>query len=172
MSELTFTLLRLGYLALLWVFVLTAIGLLRRDLATRAGDPGAGARSLRRKSQGGIPAAGASVGASVPSPAAHANMVTARLMGVAGPLIGRTQPLVGGSGVVIGRSAGATLVTNDDYSSSRDARVFEDHGQFFLEDLGSTNGTFIGETQVVGTVPLPVGTRFQVGRNVFELQAP
>ena len=49
MSELTFTLLRLGYLVLLWVFVLTAIAVLRRDLAPR-GAPRA-SRAERRREQ-------------------------------------------------------------------------------------------------------------------------
>jgi pSer/pThr/pTyr-binding forkhead associated (FHA) protein len=88
---------------------------------------------------------------------------------VAGPLQGTSLPLTGSS-ILIGRSPGSTLVLDDDYSSSRHARIFPHDGQWFLEDLGSTNGTFIGDQQVTGVVPLAPGVGVQIGRSVVELQ--
>jgi hypothetical protein len=176
MSELTFTLLRLGYLVLLWVFVLTAIGVLRRDLSTRAGR----GSSSRRKDRGAAPAdaaAPAAVGAA-PAPTGPTGRTAgkerrgsgpARLVVVAGPLSGTSLPLTGSS-ILIGRSPGSTLVLDDDYASSRHARIFPQGDQWYVEDLGSTNGTFIGDDQVTGAVPLPVGVGVQIGRSVVELQ--
>ncbi len=165
MSELTFTLLRLGYLVLLWVFVLTAIGVLRRDLSTRA----AGGKAERRRPRTGAapPVAGAP-GPVAPAPARGG--APTRLVVVAGPLQGTSLPLTGSS-ILIGRSPGSTLVLDDDYSSSRHARIFPQGGQWFVEDLGSTNGTFIGDQQISGIVPLAPGVGVQIGRSVVELQA-
>ncbi|WP_425955527.1 FHA domain-containing protein FhaB/FipA [Xylanimonas sp. McL0601] len=169
MSELTFTLLRLGYLVLLWVFVLTAIGVLRRDLSTRAATSG---RTDRKRSRGpaaaphGARAGSPSTGAAA---AARGTGTPNRLVVVAGPLQGTSLPLTGSS-ILIGRSPGSTLVLDDDYSSSRHARIFPQGGQWYLEDLGSTNGTFLGDQQVTGVVLLPPGVGVQIGRSVVELQ--
>ncbi|QAY64013.1 FHA domain-containing protein [Xylanimonas allomyrinae] len=171
MSELTFTLLRLGYLVLLWVFVLTAIGVLRRDLSTRT----AGGRVGRRRARGAAPSGVVSSGAvppapatPAPAPASHAASPS-RLVVVSGPLQGTSLPLTGSS-ILIGRSPGSTLVLDDDYSSSRHARIFPQGGQWFVEDLGSTNGTFVADEQISGVVPLPPGVSVQIGRSVVELQ--
>ncbi|GAB2464670.1 FHA domain-containing protein FhaB/FipA [Xylanimonas ulmi] len=165
MSELTFTLLRLGYLVLLWVFVLTSIGVLRRDLSTRA----VGVRSQRRRSRGAArDAAPTTTPAPAPTPAPRGGGPT-RLVVVAGPLQGTSLPLTGSS-ILIGRSPGSTLVLDDDYSSSRHARIFPQGGHWYVEDLGSTNGTFVGDQQITGVVALPVGVGVQIGRSVVELQ--
>ncbi len=168
MSELTFTLLRLGYLALLWVFVLTAIGVLRRDLSTRAAG-GEGRRRKRDASTGRAPRAAAAPSGASPTTAPRTPVVPKRLVVTAGSLAGTSLPLTNAS-ILIGRAPGSTLVLDDDYSSSRHARIFPQGNQWFLEDLGSTNGTFIGEQQVTGVVPLPVGVGVQIGRSVVELQ--
>jgi pSer/pThr/pTyr-binding forkhead associated (FHA) protein len=72
--------------------------------------------------------------------------------------------------VLVGRAPSCTLVLDDDYSSSRHARVFQQDGQWFVEDLGSTNGTFVADQRVEGPTPVPTGTPVRVGRSVLELQ--
>jgi pSer/pThr/pTyr-binding forkhead associated (FHA) protein len=165
MSELTITLLRLGYLVLLWVFVLSAIAVLRRDLAPR-GTPRA-SRADRRRAETAPAAAGASAGAAAPSPSRRSGPT--RLVVTTGPLTGTTLPLSSAS-ILIGRSPGCTLVLDDDYSSSRHARIFPQGDQWYVEDLGSTNGTFIGDTQVSGPQPLAPGVGVRIGQSVVELQ--
>ena len=163
MSELTFTLLRLGYLVLLWMFVLTAVAVLRRDLATR----GSVRADRKRQAQG---AAQPRAGTAAPAPAAASPSTgPTRLVVTAGPLTGTTLPL-GASSILIGRAPGCTLVLDDDYSSSRHARIFPQGDQWFVEDLGSTNGTFIGDRQISGPAPLRPGVGVQIGRSVVELQ--
>ena len=170
MSELTITLLRLGYLALLWVLVLFAIGVLRRDLyGTRITD--------RRRRKAPVPAAAAAAAAPeapeappVRTPrSARSGTGPGRLVVTEGPLRGTIVPL-GTSSVLIGRAPGCTLVLDDDYSSSRHARIFPQGGQWFVEDLGSTNGTFVADQRVEAPTPVPTGTPVRVGQSVLELQ--
>ncbi|TGY77451.1 FHA domain-containing protein FhaB/FipA, partial [Cellulomonas shaoxiangyii] len=92
-----------------------------------------------------------------------------RLVVTEGPLRGTTLPL-GSSAVLIGRAPSCTLVLDDDYSSSRHARLFPQDGQWFVEDLGSTNGTYVGDHRVERATPVPTGTSVRVGQSVLELQ--
>ncbi|MBL0888752.1 FHA domain-containing protein FhaB/FipA [Myceligenerans indicum] len=168
MSELTFTLLRLGYLVLLWVFVLSAVAVLRRDLA--------GPRTARKRRrrpepataggppQGQAPAAPAPVMSAGPRSGAPTRLVV-----VAGPLTGTTIPLTQ-SGILIGRAPSCTLVLDDDYSSSRHARIYPQGNQWYVEDLGSTNGTYMNDQRIQGIVPMPPGVGVQIGQSVVELQ--
>jgi pSer/pThr/pTyr-binding forkhead associated (FHA) protein len=175
MSEVTVTLLRLGYLALLWVLVLSAIAVLRRDLyGTRIVDRRRANRAQR--SAAPAPAAPAPAGNATPAPppqrasrSARSGSGPTKLVVTEGPLRGTIVPL-GPSAVLVGRAPGCTLVLDDDYSSSRHARVFQQDGQWFVEDLGSTNGTFVADQRVEGPTPVPTGTPVRVGRSVLELQ--
>ncbi|NYI58668.1 FHA domain-containing protein FhaB/FipA [Cellulomonas soli] len=179
MSELTVTLLRLGYLALLWLLVLSAIGVLRRDLygtqITRRRPPGKGApaaAAVPTQTQPGgqsavpVPASGAPERVSRRS---RTGSGPSRLVVIEGPLRGTTLPL-GASAILIGRAPSCTLVLDDDYSSSRHARVFPQGGQWFVEDLGSTNGTYVADQRVEAPTPVPTGTPVRVGQSVLELQ--
>ncbi|SFK48224.1 FHA domain-containing protein [Cellulomonas sp. KH9] len=165
MSELTITLLRLGYLALLWFLVLSAITVLRRDLY--------GTRIIDRRR-----APGKATPAEAPVPAGEAPRAPrrprssggpTRLVVTEGPLRGTTLPL-GSSAVLVGRAPSCTLVLDDDYSSSRHARIFPQGDRWFVEDLGSTNGTFVGESRVEQPTPVPTGTPIRVGQSLLELQ--
>ncbi|WP_426593898.1 FHA domain-containing protein FhaB/FipA [Cellulomonas sp. McL0617] len=163
MSELTITLLRLGYLALLWVLVLTSIAVLRRDLyGTRITD--------RRRKNKAPQLAGAAVAHPTPAPPRQTRSAgPSRLVVTEGPLRGTIIPL-GSSAVLLGRAPSCTLVLDDDYSSSRHARIYPQGGQWFVEDLGSTNGTFVADQRVEAPTPLPTGTPVRVGQSVLELQ--
>jgi pSer/pThr/pTyr-binding forkhead associated (FHA) protein len=59
-------------------------------------------------------------------------------------------------------------VPDDAYMSQVHARVYMDDGDVFVEDLNSTNGTFINGEQVHGTRQLFHGDRLQVGHTVLE----
>ncbi|MDM7830181.1 FHA domain-containing protein FhaB/FipA [Cellulomonas edaphi] len=157
MSELTITLLRLGYLALLWIFVLSAIAVLRRDLY--------GTRIVERRAARKRVVPEAAPQQDAPRPKQQA----LRLVVTEGPLTGTIVPL-GSSSVLIGRAPGCTLVLDDDYSSSRHARIFPQSGSWFVEDLGSTNGTFLGDQRVESPTQLATGTPVRVGQSVIELQ--
>jgi hypothetical protein len=163
MSELTITLLRLGYLILLWLFVLAAISVLRRDIyGTRVVQ-----RRLRNRPDEPAPArrgADAPAGGHAPAPTGPRRLVV-----TSGPLRGTTVPL-GSAAVLIGRAASCTLVLDDDYSSQRHARLYQQDGQWYIEDLGSTNGTFVGRDKVAEPTAVGPGMQLRVGQSTLELQ--
>jgi len=73
--------------------------------------------------------------------------------------------------LTIGRAAGCAVTLPDDtFVSQLHARVFFRGDGFWLEDLGSTNGTLLNGRKVKGTQPLHRGDRVQVGQTVLELQ--
>ncbi|MDQ1356825.1 MAG: hypothetical protein QOG44_1198 [Acidimicrobiaceae bacterium] len=75
-----------------------------------------------------------------------------------------------GEELTVGRASGCGVALPDDtFVSTLHARVFRRDGSLYVEDLGSTNGTFINDRQVTGTVPLQRGDRLQIGKTVLEL---
>lgn len=159
------TLLRLGYLVMLWVFVYSVVRVLRRDLyGTRI----TSRKGAQRERPVTAPSASHSTPTAQPTPAAPRTRAT-RLVVTEGPLRGTTLPL-SSSAILIGRAPGCTLVLDDDYSSSRHARIFPSGDQWILEDLGSTNGTFIGAQRVTTPTPLVPGVQVRIGQSVVELQ--
>lgn len=173
MSQISITLLRLGFLILLWALVLSAIGVLRSDLyGTRVTSRGKGLSGRRRADARAEKMA-------TPSRAATGvrtgGMLTrestaAHLAVTSGPLKGTTIPL-GSAPVLIGRAATCTVVIEDDYCSSRHCRVYPEGGQWMVEDLGSTNGTFLENQRVDDPVPFHLGDKLSLGATAIELRS-
>jgi pSer/pThr/pTyr-binding forkhead associated (FHA) protein len=80
---------------------------------------------------------------------------------------GRCYPL--GEELTVGRAAGCQVTLDDTYVSQIHARVFVRDGQVYVEDLGSTNGTYLNRTKVAGPMLVGPGDRLQVGSTVLEL---
>jgi pSer/pThr/pTyr-binding forkhead associated (FHA) protein len=70
----------------------------------------------------------------------------------------------------IGRAAGCQITLDDTYASQIHARVFQRDGQWLVEDLGSTNGTWLNRHKVSGPMVLQRGDRLQIGNTVMELR--
>jgi len=167
LSELTLTVMRLGLLVLMWFFVFAVVGVLRGDLY--------GTRVKRRATSGKAASRGAA-----PAPPRQARPDRKRsgrgrkgptkLTVTAGPLSGTTLPLRP-AGTLIGRSPECALVLDDDYASGRHARIFQDDdGTWKVEDLRSTNGTFLGATRLTEPREVAVGSVLRIGQTVVELQ--
>ena len=164
LSELSLTIARFGFLVVLWALVLSAVSVLRADIY--------GTRVTRR-----------GPGLSKPKPtkpiAPERTETGVRrrdrdrdpdfdLVVTAGPLKGTTIPL---SGVVsIGRAPTSTVVIDDDYCSARHAQVFSEDDQWWIEDLGSTNGTFLDDEAVEEPVELGVGSVIRLGSTTLEMR--
>lgn len=80
---------------------------------------------------------------------------------------GRSFPLA--DELTVGRAAGCQVTLDDTYVSQLHARVFRREGKLYVEDLGSTNGTYLNRAKVAGPMVMSPGDRLQVGSVVLEL---
>lgn len=80
---------------------------------------------------------------------------------------GRSYPL--DQEVTLGRAAGCQVPIDDAYASQVHARVFHNDGHWYLEDLGSTNGTYLNRHRVAGPMVMKKRDRVQIGSTVLEL---
>ena len=158
MNALTLTLIRVAFLAVLWLFVIAAIGVVRTDMfGTTAG------KSRTRSRQAPQPSR------QPQRPARSSRGAPRYLLVTGGPLSGLTIDLTDQQ-ITMGRANDATLVVNDDYASTRHARIFPQDGQWVVEDLGSTNGTYLDRQKVTQPTPVPVGVPIRIGKTVLELR--
>lgn len=160
MSELAITALRFGLLALLWIFVFSVISSQGKSL--QIARP---ARLTRRKAKKDVDEPAPAEAAPAPQRALATKLVVTE-----GPLTGRTIDLHGRP-LLIGRAQDADLILEDDYASGRHARLFPQGSRWFLEDLGSTNGTFVQGNQLTRTMPIDPDTGVRIGKTVMELKA-
>jgi pSer/pThr/pTyr-binding forkhead associated (FHA) protein len=169
MSDLSLFLIKIGYLALLWIFVLVVAAAMRRDLMPR-----------RRRTSSGRGAAVATVPTAAsatkepkpgkaPKPAKPKRGQPHTLTVTAGSLQGTTLDL-GEDPITLGRAADNTLVLDDDYASGHHARLRPYEGGWLVEDLGSTNGTFLDKAKVTSATPVPVGVPVRIGKTALELR--
>jgi pSer/pThr/pTyr-binding forkhead associated (FHA) protein len=82
-------------------------------------------------------------------------------------LRGMAYPL--DSEVTLGRAAGCQVPLDDSYASQVHARVFHRDGKWYVEDLGSTNGTYLNRRRVAGPMVMKRRDRVQIGNTVLEL---
>ena len=174
MSELTLLLLRIGFLVLMWFFVFAVVYSLRADLF--------GVR-VRKMPQGEAAAASAPA---KPAPAAApakpkaapkakpggpaTTSTVSKLVITSGPKAG-LEVALGSEPMSIGRSSESGLVIRDDYTSSHHARLLLWGEQWMLQDLDSTNGTFLDGERVGAPVAVSIGAPVKVGATTFELRA-
>ncbi|MER5727725.1 FHA domain-containing protein [Streptomyces sp. NPDC002138] len=169
MSELTLTVMRLGFLAVLWLFVIVAVQVIRSDLfgtrVTQRGSRRGGdsrAPQQQQQSGGGRQAA--------PPQQRQRRGAPTKLVVSEGTLTGTTVALQGQT-ITLGRAHDSTIVLDDDYASSRHARIYPDRdGQWIVEDLGSTNGTYLDRTRLTTPTPIPPGAPIRIGKTVIELR--
>ncbi|GAB2865542.1 antibiotic biosynthesis regulator FhaB [Streptomyces deserti] len=168
MSELTLTVMRLGFLAVLWLFVIVAVQVIRSDLfGTRVTQRGA-----RREAARAPQAARQAPPQQRQQPAGGRQRRNAptKLVVTEGTLTGTTVALQGQT-ITLGRAHDSTIVLDDDYASSRHARIYPDRdGQWIVEDLGSTNGTYLDRTRLTTPTPIPLGAPIRIGKTVIELR--
>ena len=162
MSELTLTVIRLGFLAVLWLFVLTAVSVMRSDLFGRRVTSKAPKRAA-------VPAPQPARKERPAKPAKGKRGVPSTLVVTQGALSGTTVRL-GDQPVTLGRSQDSTIVLDDDYVSSRHARFVPRDGQWLVEDMGSTNGTYLDRTKVTSPMPVKIGVPIRIGKTVVELR--
>jgi hypothetical protein len=182
-SELVLLLLRIGFLLLLWFFVFGVVYSLRADLfgvrarklpAEAAAATPAPAPAAAVSTPATTPASG--IAAKAPAPAAKTGAPAtatsaARIVITSGPKAGLEIPL-GSEPMTIGRSSESGLVIRDDYTSSHHARLMLRGGTWTVQDLDSTNGTYLdGKRLTGGPAAIGIGIPVKVGATTFELRA-
>jgi len=156
---------RVGFLILLCLFVWAAIRVIRADLRTAtdvkvvkyAAPSRRDARRIAREDRDRA------------RPDGMGPMMPTMLVVTAGSLAG-TRLRLGDGPILIGRAEDSTLVVDDDYASTRHARLLRDGDAYFLEDLGSTNGTYLDRTRIQSPTAVPAGVPIRIGRTVIELR--
>lgn len=157
MPEPLLTILKFCFLALVYLFFLRV---LRAVWAEVSGRQPAAAPAARTRAQARSAARAARSGRSGRPPG--------RLKIIEPPAgRGRTYDL--GDELTVGRAGGCQVTLDDTYVSQLHARVFRRDGQFYVEDLGSTNGTYVNRRKVTAPVAIRRGDRLQIGKTVMEL---
>ena len=162
MQELTLVLIRFAYLAILWVFVLGAISVIRSDMfGARAETAPAPSRREQKASK---KQAKQSRRASKPPRGTPTQVVI-----VDGPSSGFSVSL-DEVPILIGRGPDASIRLDDDYVSTRHARIGRSEDTWYVEDLGSTNGTYIGTHRLTQATAIQLGSKVRVGKTTLELK--
>jgi pSer/pThr/pTyr-binding forkhead associated (FHA) protein len=170
-SELTLMLIRFAYLAILWIFVLSAISVVRSDMfgarvdSTPRADRKAEKQARRQNGSRGPGRGGQSRG----KPAKRPRGAPTHVAVVEGANAGQTVPL-DEAPILIGRGTDAAIRLDDDYVSTRHARIASSGDQWFVEDLGSTNGTYIGTHRLTQPTTLQLGSVIRIGKTTLELR--
>ena len=174
MNPVTQTLIKIAFLAMLWLFVIAAVGVMRADLfgSKSAAKPRRAPAKKRPRPVQQQPSPQMQP-MQAPPPQQYGQPPgsggSGKLVVTEGPLTGTTIDLRDFP-ITIGRANDSTLVVSDDYASSRHARIFAQDGQWIVEDLGSTNGTYLGRTRLTQPTPLPPGVPIRIGKTVLELR--
>jgi hypothetical protein len=158
MSEIALTIIKVVFLALLWLFILSAVSVIRSDLfgkPVRASDqpqpqeletPPPPSRKGRR--QRGEP----------------------RVLTISqGSQAGLSAELAGGM-IMIGRGADCQLILDDDYVSTRHARVVATPNGIYVEDLGSTNGTYVNGQRITAPTTITLADSVRIGKTMLRLE--
>jgi hypothetical protein len=156
----------------MWVFVFIVLYALRTDLfgARVQRMPGISPPPVGRVSDGPAPRPRANVGAQLASSFAHETSLTAtRLVITSGAKQGLELSLPPEQ-LTIGRSAESGLVILDDYTSTHHAKLSLWKDGWVIQDLESTNGTFLGEVRVIAPTHVPINTPVKIGTTSFELR--
>lgn len=174
MSEFTVTVFRFAFFVILWLFVFGVAGVLRRDIFGAKRGPRKSRKAKAAKDSGRQQAPAPSRPAPTPTPTPtpapipRANPGSIRV--TVGPLAG-TSLILSGAPVTFGRAPDNTIVINDDFASSHHARIIARGGAWVLEDLSSTNGTFVDGSRITAPVDLGIGNQITIGHTTLETQS-
>jgi len=150
--ELVVQLTRVGFLVLLWLFVFAALRVVRSDLYAASGMRVQVSTFGRKKEK-------------KPRNSKSPQQLLVTLGALAG-----TRIALDGRPILIGRADDSTLVLDDDYASTRHARIAQRGEDWYVEDLGSTNGTYLDRAKVTAPLRVPLGVPIRIGKTVIELR--
>lgn len=159
MSELALFLVRIGFVAVLWIFILSLLSVIRADLYGRKV-----ISKIASKRAPQLVSAGAQLGLTDDSMPTHIAMITGRDAGTQIAIDDKREFL-------IGRAANSDLVVADDFASSMHAKLVLVGDDWVLQDLNSTNGTFLDGKRVSTPLTVKPGMTIRIGTTTFELRS-
>lgn len=148
MTPFALSALKYGLFALLFLFVWRSMRWAVRGLTV---EPAPSSRRRRRN------------GETAPPPTGPTTVVVR-------PPEGKPRSVKLGPSMTIGRAPECDLLIDDTYASAQHARVFGKNGAWYVEDLGSTNGTFVNDQKLAAPAMVQPGDRIRVGTTVLELR--
>jgi pSer/pThr/pTyr-binding forkhead associated (FHA) protein len=166
MSELALFLVRIGFVAVLWIFILSLLSVIRADLYGRRVISKIARQNAPKLASAGIAGSVASLGiedANVFEPT-QISVLTGRTAGTAIQIDGKRE-------LLIGRSSGCDMVLSDEFASNTHAKLVLVGEDWVLQDLSSTNGTFLEGKKVTTPQTIRAGMTIRIGTTNFELRA-
>jgi hypothetical protein len=158
MSEIAMTVIKVLFLALLWLFILSAVSVIRSDLFGRTVSPADQPQPRELESP--------------PPPARRGRRQRGepRVLVISqGNQAGESAPLSDGV-IMIGRGADCQLILDDDYVSTRHARVVAGENGIYAEDLGSTNGTYVNGQRITAPTTITLSDTVRIGKTIMKLE--
>lgn len=157
---LLYTILRFGFVALLWLLVIGLAVVLRRDISLAATASTKPPTSRSRK---------ASRQPEKSKPRNSKRGGRPRYLAFTGGALAGNRLKLDGQPILLGRSGDCTVPLQDSYASNRHARIYYRDGQWFIEDLNSTNGTFIDNNRLTSAQLFELGMVVRIGQTTMEL---
>ena len=158
MSEIALTVIKVLFLALLWLFILSAVSVIRSDLFGRT-----------------VPAPDQPEAQELESPPPPPKR-TKRPRGeprvlvvTQGSQTGQSAALADGV-IMIGRGADCQIILDDDYVSTRHARVVSGENGVYVEDMGSTNGSYVNGQRITAPTTITMSDTVRIGRTILKLE--
>jgi pSer/pThr/pTyr-binding forkhead associated (FHA) protein len=158
MSEIALTVIKVLFLALLWLFILSAVSVIRSDLFGRT-----------------VPAPDQPEAQELESPPPPPKR-TKRPRGEPRVLIvtqgsqtGQSAALADGV-IMIGRGADCQIILDDDYVSTRHARVVSGENGVYVEDMGSTNGSYVNGQRITAPTTITMSDTVRIGKTILKLE--
>ena len=170
MSELALFLLRIGLVAVLWIFVFSIISVIRSDLFGQRVAGKAAGTSRQVVSQASLPNPPTGPIRVLQESSEPSSKAATKLVIIEGEKTGTEIPL-NGRELHIGRAVNSDLVINDEYASTQHAKLVLINDEWLVQDLNSTNGTFLGGVRVSIPAVVKLNTPVKVGKTIFELRA-
>jgi pSer/pThr/pTyr-binding forkhead associated (FHA) protein len=171
LSELALFLLRIGLVAVLWIFVFSIISVIRSDLfGQKVAGKAAAPAATQVVSQASIPNPPTGPIRVLQESSEPSSKAATKLVITEGENAGKEIPLSGRE-LHIGRAVSSDLVITDEYASTQHAKLVLINDEWLVQDLNSTNGTFLGGVRVGIPAVVKLGVPVKVGKTVFELRA-
>jgi pSer/pThr/pTyr-binding forkhead associated (FHA) protein len=161
-SELALFLVRTGFLVLLWIFIFSIISVIRADLF--------GQKVVSRVAQANVPALFSGPGVTGAAPTQQFEQKAGKLVVTGGDKVG-TEIALSGRQLTIGRAGDSDLIVDDEYASTHHAKLVFINGEWLIQDLDSTNGTFLDGQKISTPQTVSMNSPVRIGQTTFELRA-